>query len=1038
MPKWTREQLEAIEKSGSNIIVSAGAGSGKTAVLSERVIYKLQQGIHIGELLILTFTRAAAEEMKDRIRKKMRDNPAFIDEVNALDSAYITTFDSFALSVVKKYHYLLNIPKNIGISDESIVKIQKKKFLDETFDEYYEKEDERFSDFIKRYCIKSDDQLRNSVRSLADKIENYIDSDGYLEKIKNEFFEEANIKNILEEYKKFIDEKKKTVSMELENVSHYFEEDYILKLQNLILPILNTENLEKLCEYTNVKLPMVPRGTDEEAKTVKNRLKSALDDLLDYTKFGDEIKIRENILSTKDTVDIIIEIIKKYYEKLNTYKSENGIYTFQDIAMLAIRILKTNEDARLELKNTFKEIMIDEYQDTNDIQETFIGIIANNNVYMVGDIKQSIYRFRGSNPNIFKEKYDSYSENINGYKIDLIKNFRSREEVLNNINRIFDLIMDNDLGGAEYYESHEMVFGNTAYNEEKFADFNYDFEVLEYKNEKNSEYSNSEVEIFTIATDIKNKMKNGLQVFDKETSKLRPATYSDFVIILDRSTFFDDFKKIFEYMDIPLTILKDGKLNSSSDILIIKNIVDLIIRIKSKDFGIDFKYDFLSIGRSFLYEYTDAYLFEVITENRYQETSLYKDFENIENFNSKTSYELFEEILDITKFYSKLNKIGDYENINVRISTIADLASNLGEIGLDIIDFRDYLDEIISSDYEIKYTAFAGNSDSVKILTIHKSKGLEYPICYFADLDHKFNISDIKNKFICDQKYGIITPTSDEDNNESVIKTLYKSEYIKEEISEKIRLFYVALTRAREKMIIVLPESDINKLEKNENGTIELIRRLNFLKLSDFIYACKAYLPNYFKKLEINNINLTKNYLYNKPLNKIKQEEIIDEFDVEEIEIPYEYLEESQFSKSLPELVTKESKQNMEFGTTIHEILEYTDFENFDSSTIESDFIRSKIEKFVNNKLLKDIKKANIFREYEFIYSDDKTKYHGVIDLLLEYDDHIDIIDYKLKNTIDEHYKDQLSGYKRYIESISDKPTKTYLYSIIDGEFREI
>lgn len=1040
MPSWTKEQTEAIEKSGSNIIVSAGAGSGKTAVLSERVIFKLNSGIHVDELLILTFTRAAAEEMKDRIRKKIKKDSNLKGELDILESAYITTFDSFALSVVKKYHYLLNIPKSIEITDDSIVKLEKKKIMDRVFDSSYEEPKESFSNLIKRFSLKNDTMLKNSLLVLAEKVEGFTDKDEYLKFLKQEFFGDENLDAIVNSFLTYVDELKKNLSLELEKTYLYFDETFNSKLDEALLPIINSKNLDELIARKDVKFPRVPNGTDDDAKKVKEDLKKALEDLLAVTIYGNEEKIKTDILSTESTTLSIVELLERFYAELKSFKEKNGIYTFGDVANLAIKILRDQEDARLELKNKFKEIMIDEYQDTNDIQETFIGLIANNNVYMVGDIKQSIYRFRGSNPSIFKTKYDDYSKNLNGYKIDLIKNFRSREEVLDNINRIFDLLMDDNLGGAAYTVSHEMVYGNTSYDTKKMSSYDYNFEVLEYADAKETEFTNIEAEIFTIGNDIKKKIDSRFQVFDKDTNELRPFKYSDAVIILDRSRYFDDFKRIFEYLSIPLTILKDENLSSSIDILLLKNIIDLIIRIQKKDFKVDFKYDLLSIGRSFLYEYTDEYLFTLITENTFQESTLYQDFQKLDDYNSMTIREFLIKILDTTKYFDKISLVGDYENRYVRISKIVDMASSLGSMGYTIEDFKDYLDEIDKENLEIKYTSASTDSDSVKILTIHKSKGLEYPVCYFADLVHDFNTKELKEKFICDSKFGLITPveTEEEGDSDSIVKLLYKRAFLKEEISEKIRLFYVALTRAREKFIIVLPNKDTVKLEKNEIGTIELTRRLKFKTLGDFIYGIKDYLPTYFHEVNLNEIGLTKEYLYNKESKTKIDVSKIENFTVEEIDIPVENIEEQRFSKNLPELISKEANDNMEYGTKIHEILEYTDFKNFDPSDIEDEFARSKVSKFISSELLSNVKDAKIFHEYEFIYTKGDIEYHGSIDLMLVYKEHIDIIDYKLKNTTDEHYLDQLNGYKTYIETITNKPVDIYLYSILNESFTKL
>ena len=1037
MPRWTKEQEEAIYTSGKNIIVSAGAGSGKTAVLSERVLHKIEEGTHVNELLILTFTRAAADEMKDRIRKKISGKEELKKELTLLNSSYITTFDSFALSVVKKYHYLLNITDNINITDESIVKIQNKKILDEIFERSYK--NIRFQELIKKYCIKTDKVLKENILSIALKIDGFIDPFGFIDNVYNNFFNENNVDNLLKTYESIINDLKKTIKLEIENMSLYFDSDYIEKVNDAVYNILNAD-IDELHLYSTVKLPTVPRGSSEEAKASKDSLKKACDKLLSYGNYGTINDIKNDIYSTKDTVLTILDIIKEFLLEIEKYKKENDIYTFNDISKLSIKILKENENIREELKSSFKEIMIDEYQDTNDVQETFIGMISNNNVYMVGDIKQSIYRFRGSNPEIFKEKYSNYSKDIGGYKIDLIKNFRSRSEVLDNINKIFCLIMDYNLGSAEYSVSHQMVYGNTAYDTEKVNGFNYNFRVLEYLNkQKESGFSDIEVEIFTIAKDIKNKLDNNFQVFDKEDGKLRNATYNDFVIILDRSKYFDDFKKIFEYFDIPLTILKDGKLNSTTDILLIKNLVDFIIKIKEDVYDIDFKYDFISIARSFLYEYSDEYIFDIVTNNKIKETTIYNDLSTLsDKLNSYTSSLLFNDILDVTDFYNKLNKVGDYEEVNVRLKTINSLSSSLSSLGFSIMDFKDYLTDIIENDEDIKYATYTKEGNSVKILTIHKSKGLEYPICYFADLDHEFNTSELKDKFIVDKKYGLIVPSNLEEIDNSLLKEMYKYDFNREEVSEKIRLFYVALTRAREQMIIVLPDKETRTLEKNNDGVIEEIRRLSFNKLSSFIYGIKNYLYSYFEQIDIEKLGLTKNYLYPKKIVQETLNNIKDNINVEEINIENEVVEEKHFSKETNKIITKEENDLMKFGTKVHEIFELLDFRNIDLSLVDNKFIRNKVEKFLSNDLLKNISNANIYKEYEFIYNKDNNEYHGIIDLMLEYDNHIDIIDYKLKSITDENYIKQLNGYKEYIEKISNKDVSTYLYSILDEKVLQI
>ena len=357
-------------------------------------------------------------------------------------------------------------------------------------------------------------------------------------------------------------------------------------------------------------------------------------------------------------------------------------------------------------------------------------------------------------------------------------------------------------------------------------------------------------------------------------------------------------------------------------------------------------------------------------------------------------------------------------------------------MGYTIEEFRDYLDYIIKEGIDINYESYNSNIDSVRIMTIHKSKGLEYPICYFTDLDHKFNIKDLQDKFIPDKKYGLLIPSDNKDLKNTLVKELYKNSFMKDEISEKIRLFYVALTRAREKMIIVLPYKDTIKYE-TVDGVLTLNKRLSFNKLSDLIYSIKEYIPSYFEQVNIESLSLTKQYLFKKKLSATIEKGEKD-ITVESISIPNDEIKEEHFSKENISLITKEIKENMDFGTKVHEVFELIDFKNYDESLIEDKFIRDKVTKFINNKLLSNIKEANIYHEYEFIYNKGDIKYHGIIDLIVEYPSYIDIIDFKLKNVTDEHYKEQLEGYKEYISKITNKKVNTYLYSIIDEKMSEI
>lgn len=500
------------------------------------------------------------------------------------------------------------------------------------------------------------------------------------------------------------------------------------------------------------------------------------------------------------------------------YKKANNVYEFNDIAIMSINILKRNPNIREELLETFNEIMIDEYQDTNDLQEEFISMISKNNVYMVGDIKQSIYRFRNANPLIFKNKYENYSISDKDIKIDLNKNFRSREEVLDNINIMFNLIMDQEIGGADYIKEHQMIFGNGAYLKEKTNHSN-DMNIYSYDYEKEIGYSKEEIEAFIIARDILNKKENNYQVFDKDSGLLRKASYQDFAIIIDRATSFGLYKKIFSYLGIPLELLKDEKMNDSADLNVIKNVIKLIISIKDNVFDKNFKYLFTSVARSFLYNLPDDVIFNYFEKNSFKESIIYQTCYTI---SKKIDYLTINELLNLIEeefdYYKKLVTIGDINNCIIKMEKIKSIAQSLEEMGYTIEDFVEYLENIIKEGYTMDYKPSRNSTDSVKIMTIHKSKGLEYPICYFSGLYKTFNISDLNEKFIFDKKYGIIVPYFNNGIGETIYKPLLKNKYLEEEISEKIRLFYVALTRAREKIILVHPNYDIQ--DNNSRYTI--------------------------------------------------------------------------------------------------------------------------------------------------------------------------------------------------------------------------
>ena len=1039
MPNWTKEQSLAIYESGKNIIVSAGAGSGKTAVLSERVLKKIENGVDIDRLLILTFTKAAASEMKNRIRKKIKSNPLLSEQLNRLDSSYITTFDSYSLSIVKKYHYLLNIKRNVSIIEENILNIKIEEYLEEIFEDKYYNKNPKFLKLISDFCIKDDVTIKKAVININKKLNMKYDKEEFLNNYLVNYYNDDFINQNLFKYVGYLKEKIKYLDLLLSKLSDYVDCDYFSVVSTRLQDLFNAKSYDDIKASCSIKLPNLKRGTEERGKLIKKEMSEILKEINELTYEDNSEVLKQNIYLTRDYLEIIIEIIKELDDKVNAYKNKNDLYDFNDISKMAIRVVKENLDIKEELKNYFQEILVDEYQDTNDLQEAFITSISNNNLYMVGDIKQSIYRFRNANPNIFRNKYNNYTNNVGGMKIDLLKNFRSREEVLANINLIFDYIMDDNIGGAEYSNGHRMVFGNTTYNIEGKTNQDNNLEIYNYPYDKKNGFTKEEIEAFIIANDILDKVNNHYQVFDKDEQILRDISFSDFSILIDRTTSFELYKKVFLYKHIPLSIFKDEYLTSSNLLLVIKNIfklLDTVINNKSKK---ELIYSFLSIGRSFLFNYSDDYLFDIIKNDKYYETDILEKINVIKHeIDSKSISKILDEVIREFDLYNKLVLVGDIKEAYVKIDYLYDLAANLNQLAYNYQDFVAFIDTIIENGTDIKFSLNKEESNSVKIMTIHKSKGLEYHICYFPGLTPKFNDSDIKEKFIYDNTLGVIAPYFNEGIGNTFYRELFKENYQLEEISEKIRLFYVALTRAKEKMIFVLPIDEIDE-EYDEKGLVVNNIRLSYRSFKDILVSIKSKINIFIKDIDINILGLTNKYnvvTSNNLFNKInKDNKVIETIDYQ---IPLvKEKEQSRFSKNSIGLITKEQREVMELGTKLHYIMETLDFINPDLTNIDKKYHKY-IIKFLESDLLKNINVGKVYKEYEFIEKDSGSIKSGIVDLMIEYDDYIDIIDYKLKNISDSDYNNQLLGYKSYIEKISNKKVRVFLYSLFDSKYKEI
>ena len=1008
--RYTDEQLEAITTPVYNTMISAGAGSGKTKVLTQRVFNHLANNIDVDRLLVLTFTNAAAAEMKQRVVKLLVEDESLDqgiknNQLNKIDSAYIMTFDAYSLFLVKKYHQLLNVDKDIDIADSNIINGITDKYLEEIFEEQYVSNDV-FKDIISKYCVKDDDVVKGFVKDLNKKLDLIYDRDSFIAKYNNTFFSNTHLNNELDSYTSILLQKLKQVDVLLNEIS---ELDDINRYFTCWEGINNLNSYEEIRSYV-ANISAVRKKNkeeyDEDALALKDKIKDIIKEINELTKY-DKSTLFNDVLINKDYVNCLLELAEELNRRINVYKKENNLYDFIDIAKLAIEVVDKNDDIRESIKNNFYEILIDEYQDTSDIQELLISKISNNNVYVVGDIKQSIYRFRYANPDIFKKKYEDYSKGIGGKKIDLTNNFRSRFEVLRDINLFFNRTMSSSVGGADYTNGHQLVAGNLSY----LKDEKYKCEILSYEKQKGIDSAYIEAQL--IADDIKQKV---------HTFQLKDhlCDYRDITILVDRSSKFDVFKEVLTANNIPTFIETEEKMSESDLLTVIRSIFKLLVNYD--------KHAYISLERSFLCETSDEDIFNNIKNNIVFDSPTYIKINNIKtNIDTKTISNILDEIMDGFDVYSKLVKIKDVHASNVKIDYLYQLANNLNNLGYTYKDFNDYLVDVFDREDDIKFRIGSEVENAVRITNYHKSKGLEYNVVYYPCLSYSFNQQDKKGDFLFDKNHGIIMPAfiNNRGLRDTFIKELYKYNYDLEDIGEKIRLFYVALTRAKEKMIIInsfdekidpvdYPLDDMTKASIKNYSTM-----LTYIKNDLNHFIVNKDIPEILENTSNKDIftSLTKsNKLVLKPNIEVIPQEVTT----------------SHFSKQAG-LIDQTTLDKMELGTKIHYYLEMLDFKNPDYSYVDNKYI-NKIQAFMNSPLLENIQQAKIFKEYEFM---DNGK-HGFIDLLLEYEDKIVIIDYKTKTIDDVHYDEQLNGYRTYIESLSSKPVYCFLYSIIDETYREV
>lgn len=395
-------------------------------------------------------------------------------------------------------------------------------------------------------------------------------------------------------------------------------------------------------------------------------------------------------------------------------------------------------------------------------------------------------------------------------------------------------------------------------------------------------------------------------------------------------------------------------------------------------------------------------------------------------------------IIEENKVINKLIYIGDVEDNITRIEFLLKTIESMEKIDLNILDFVTYIDDIFENEDKMEFAASGMNENKVKIMTIHKSKGLEFPIVYFINNDKYFNKGEIKDKILFDNKYGLITPYYIQGEGRNINFILLKERMNSSLISEKIRLLYVALTRAREQMIILnnYKEDDVCLYELED--VVSLIKRKRYNSFSSMYNSIVDVMNQYKEEIDVGLFNINDDYLKSK---KKDVKEFVDKVDdkivyIENKNNSYQ-VEKTHASKEQNDLIKKETKEIMGLGSKVHEAFESVNLKNPDYSLFDNK-IKEYVKNFLSIDILKDVSKAKVYKEYEFIEETNDEIMHGIIDLMLEYDNYIDIIDYKLSHIDDEAYLIQLNKYRRYIASKTNKKVNIYLYSIMKNIYKKL
>ena len=893
--KWTKDQQKVIDLRDRNILVSAAAGSGKTAVLVERIIKIItdkDKPIDVDRLLIVTFTKAAAAEMRERIanavEKQLESNPYNIHlqkQLTLLHNAQITTIDSFCLNVIRNHFHKIDLNPNFRIADEGELKLLKSDVCDEVLEEYYMEGNEDFLNFVEAFLNgKTDSNIKELILKLFEYSMSYVKPKEWLEGAYRQYDIESveafnnspGVKSIVEYVKKLLEDLKNGIENAyniclLEDGPYMYIDAIGQDLDFINKALACTEYNELYKQFSQLKFAKLSTKRDEKVdqslreivKNIRDSVKKKLKDISEKVVTMDIETAYLTTVKSKPDARVLIDLTKSFMDKFAEEKQNKNIVDFTDLEHFTIDILIDEKGNRTEVAKEFagkfNEILIDEYQDINQLQDVLLRAVSKeedgiNNLFMVGDVKQSIYKFRLARPELFIEKYNSYSTNDGPLqRIDLQKNFRSRKEVLDSINFIFYQIMGKDVGGIDYDDLAALNPGNEDYKELPDKTDNYsEFIYLDYNSHEM--LTKKEMEAKAIGLRIKELTdeNTGMLVTDSKTKELRRARYNDIVILL-RSVkgTGEGLVETLNSMGIPTHMQASTGYFSTIEIKTILSFLAVI----------DNPLQDIPLAATLVSPFGNFNSNELATiKSKYQGNCLYNalklakvDAQEIIHSNIKMKINSFFELLQEMQkaaVYMPINELINYifkktgyldyitsmpggkvRRANARM--LVERAAAFEQTSYKgLFNFNRYVEQLI--DYEIDYGEASlenENDNTVKVMSIHKSKGLEFPIVILANMAKKFNQHDASNKVILHHELGIgmdYVDTTRRIKSPSLLKQAISNTIKQENLGEELRVLYVALTRAKEKLIMV---GTVENFDKKISGYMD-VQSLNSVGLS--------------------------------------------------------------------------------------------------------------------------------------------------------------------------------------------------------------